>query len=422
MARSVTMNRSSTWLARGVPLTLVAGLACVEADRTGWSGTLVDSAGVAVVTSPMDDRAPRRVARPDLVIGADDSRPETLFGYVADVEVDAEGRVYVLDQHAQEVRVFGADGGSLGVIGRAGDGPGELSAFAASLILTGDTLAVGDWGRSRLHRFLLDGSFVDSRPFPGGGGPRSWWSAGADGSLLFRSLRRLVREDGRWGGHDALYRVGAAHADEADTLLVFTYPVTDLGGPGNVRLPLVVDAPFWAQLADGRVVWGTLQAEELRFVGPTGLERIARAEDWRLEPPSDAENTALIDLAREKMRMLGGSPQAVDAVPVDRPRVLPAITSVLAGPDGTIWVQRRGEVGDVHPMAINSPDPPTGWGGSHWDVLDGEGRRVGIVETPPRFRASRIRGTHVYGVLRDRLGVESVVRLEVTRLERGASP
>lgn len=415
------MTTSWARLAWISPFLLIGTAACAEGDGTRWAGTVSDSAGVAIVVSPAEDGVPRSVAETSLVIAADEDRPETLFGYVADVEVDGRGRMYVLDQHAQEVRVFGPDGATLGVIGGPGEGPGELSGFAASLFLIGDTLVVGDWGRSRLHRFRLDGSFVDARPFPDFGGARSWWSTGVDGSILFRALRRIVEEDGHWGGHDALYRLGAPTA-EPDTVLVFRYPMTDLGGPGNVRLPLVVDAPFWAQLDDGRLVWGTLLSPELRFVGATGLDRIARAEDWALTPPTGAQDEALIALAREKMRMLGGSPRAVDAVPVDRPTVLPALTSVLATPEGAIWVQRRGEVADVHPMAINSPDPPVGWGGSRWDVLDGDGRRVAVVETPRRFRATRVRGQRLYGVMRDPLGVESVVRLEVSISSRGEDP
>lgn len=97
------------------------------------------------------------------------------------------------------------------------------------------------------------------------------------------------------------------------------------------------------------------------------------------------------------------------------PERLPAITSVRGGPDGTLWVQRMADAASIHPMALNTPDPPVGFGGGSWDVLDPEGRYLGTVELPLRFRLTRIRSDAVYGVLRDGMDVEKVARL---RLER----
>ena len=63
---------------------------------------------------------------PEVSIGALDGDEEYLLGAVAGLDVDADGRIYVVDRQAQNVRVFSADGEHLLTIGRGGEGPGEF--------------------------------------------------------------------------------------------------------------------------------------------------------------------------------------------------------------------------------------------------------------------------------------------------------
>ena len=72
-----------------------------------------------------------------------------------------------------------------------------------------------------------------------------------------------------------------------------------------------------------------------------------------------------------------------------------------------------GEVEDVHPMMLNTPDPPSAWGGAMWDVFDAEGRRLAVVDVGPRFRVTRIAGDRLVGVRWDELGRASVEVLRV---------
>lgn len=50
-----------------------------------------------------------------------------------------------------------------------------------------------------------------------------------------------------------------------------------------------------------------------------------------------------------------------------------------------------------------------------WDVYSEDGRFLGDVVMPPRFRPHRIRGDAVYGVERDSFDVQHVVRLRIVR-------
>ncbi len=53
------------------------------------------------------------------------------------------------------------------------------------------------------------------------------------------------------------------------------------------------------------------------------------------------------------------------------------------------------------------------FGGSNWDVFDADGRFLGEVAMPPRFTPRALLGDRIYGVARDALDVQYVVRLRV---------
>lgn len=380
-------------------------------DAAAWSGEIVDSAGVAIVLNPLapsDGAWGQWRVEERLAVGPTPGRPETDFGYVADAALDAD-TLYVLDQFAQTVHVFAPDGALVRGIGGPGEGPGELSRFATTLLLGDtDTVMIADWGRARMHRFGRDGRFFDALSLPVEGS-RSWWRVAGDGRVHFRALTRYVGNDGRWRGNDLLLRP-AATWERPDTVFTFVYAEPDLGGPGRPTLPLVVNAPTWEVLPDGRLVWTTLEDTRLRVHDATGaLERLIGAAEWLPRPLASADEAALLELLGDKLVSLGGSRATVEQLDAELPDALPPVTTVRAGPERTMWAQRLGRVADAHPMALNTPDPPTGWGGALWDVLDAEGRRVGTVDLGPRVRVTRISHDRVVGVRRDDLGREEVV-------------
>jgi hypothetical protein len=89
----------------------------------------------------------------------------------------------------------------------------------------------------------------------------------------------------------------------------------------------------------------------------------------------------------------------------------PAFATLLAGPGGTLWAQRIATAADVEAAGgtFNAQD----LGAPDWDVFDAEGRLLGALRLPPQFQPLRVVGDHIYGVLRDELGVQHVVRLRV---------
>jgi hypothetical protein len=83
-------------------------------------------------------------ARITASIGADESAgDEYLFGAISSVAADAQGRIYVADMLASEIRVFDQAGTFIQTIGRQGRGPGEFQ-NPFSLLIADDELWVAD--------------------------------------------------------------------------------------------------------------------------------------------------------------------------------------------------------------------------------------------------------------------------------------
>lgn len=357
-----------------------------------------------------------RTVREDLTIGGESDDPRYIFGRVADVAVDSRGRIYALDQQAQEIKVYDAGGGFIHAVAGPGRGPGELSRWAnAVLIGVGDTLYAPDYAQTRINVFAPDGAYVRAISVPARPGGQSWTLL-PDGRFLFRGTTTSRDAEGRFQTWDALLVTGADNAAQLDTLVPFDYPHTQLGTRQNLRVPLIVNSPFWARLDDGTLVWSALDQEQVYVHDAAGgLIRVIDHAGWNRRPTSPGDHAAMVELLREKLQRLGGDVAAADGPAVESPEWLPAITGIHAGPENTIWVQRMGDVASIDPMSINANDRVDGLGGPQWDVFDVQGERLGMVRLPDRFRIRRIVGETVYGVAKDALDREAVTRLRLVQ-------
>lgn len=383
----------------------------------GGDLSITDSAGVRIVTnhvtgSGWTSTTPWTVVE-DLVIGSD-SAVEYQFGRIGDLAVSEQGHIAVIDQLGGVVRVYDASGRHVRSLGRTGRGPGELSRSANGIYFLGaDSLLVLDPGERRFTVFAGDGTVdtvVPLPPTPIGQG----WSRLPGGDFLMRGLT-IGRSEGRFTFWDALLRV-AADGASSDTLFEFDYARTDLGGPGNLRIQLIVNNPTWTRLGGGRIAWTSLDRDFVQVHDSTG--RVAariRSSQWVAREVTDADKAAMVELLRTKLQAIGGDASFADSPQVEAPPRFPAITTVRAGPDNTIWVQRMGPVESIDPMAINAPDRADFLGGSTWHVLDSSGAFIGAIELPGRFRIFRVVGDAIYGAARDDDGVERIVRLKVQR-------
>lgn len=79
---------------------------------------------------------------PIVEIGELNGRPATTFGEIESVAVDSDGRIYVLDQMAREIRVFDAEGRHVQTVGRKGGGPGEYLEPRGLTLMRGQLLVL----------------------------------------------------------------------------------------------------------------------------------------------------------------------------------------------------------------------------------------------------------------------------------------
>ena len=52
-------------------------------------------------------------------------------------------------------------------------------------------------------------------------------------------------------------------------------------------------------------------------------------------------------------------------------------------------------------------------GSPEWEVFDDQGRYLGVVTLPDRFQPTNVEGSQIYGIWRDELDVQYIMRLTV---------
>lgn len=395
------MNTGPSQTARAAALLLLAcaAAACDAAESGGRVSMETLPGGTIVVTNPTRGAWTARTAWravEDLRIGrAEGAGPDVLAAPGA-LEVDAAGRLYVLDLQASRVRVFDPAGRHLRSFGGPGAGPGELTQPAGLALAANGDVWVLDAGNGRFVVFDSAGSPIATHrrestvawfPWPG----------------------RIDRAGRLWDvaqtstGAPVLYRVDTPGAPAARFTLVAPPPArftSRRGGVTNHAPVPYAPALAWVVDPDGRVWSGVSDEYRLTHHEPGGdTARIVRIEHHPV-PVSAAERDSV-------PAMLAWFTSQGGKVDLGRvPRHKPAFTSVMTDDGGWLWVR---------------PSLPAGETGTAWDVLDLEGRLQGRVTLPisvPEGMPVVVRGRHLYTVALAEAGYPQVVRF---RLE-GRSP
>jgi len=410
---------------------LAAVLACADAGSppTGQA-TVTDSAGITIVQnhSPVwsDGEEWRVSAEPVLEIG-----DTTLTGegrYAMNAARLSDGGVVVVTDVG--VRRFGPDGGFLGWFARQGDGPGEFRWIENLVVMPGDTIVVGNlmkrgwfapsgsllrdvatdmdkvralgrWGECATY-LLPDLSMISCQqdstvPFTETNRPSRLVSQGVSspGPGLLRQLRRQHRIS---VSMDTTFPLGIDIGIEQQMI--------DLGGGNETS----VIHPFHARsaLAAGgtpmRIVSATNPHWEIEVRSATGqLMRTIRRDGGR-RAPTAAERAA----ADSVLRRPDGYVSERD--PVLRERILAAVITPDSLPGhSTVHVTPGGQILSRQVSWWESSAP------SLFDVFDVEGRWLGTLSLPPRFRLIEVGDDYLLGLQYDD---DDVPTLQVFGLER----
>jgi hypothetical protein len=405
------MRAPLRWL---VLLALIVTSAC--AADGGWRGTIEDSAGVAIVSNP--DRgiwtAPPAVVR-EVDIGGVEGDSAYQFGQIASIAVGVDSAVYVLDAQSRDVRVFDAAGRFTRRFGRPGTGPGELSQGAAAVIVVaGDTVLVPDILQQRITHFAPDGEPVATTLLPMSGGVSVRWATTPDG-LLVQQTRAFPMGSATPSSSGDFLLLRDRHAQVLDTLLALPAGRSVQFQTGALpRMRLFDSEPVWILTSDGRIALGINTEYSIGIYTRDGtLERIIRRPSPQ-RPVTQADRDAFLRFLREGMTAQGVPPDQAQPFldNVGFADFYPAFAALLGGPDASLWVQRIQTAEDV--AAAGGEFDAQDVGSPTWDVFDANGRYLGPIELPARFTPLIARGDRLWGIWRDDLDVQHVLRLRVT--------
>lgn len=351
------------------------------------------------------EEVPLHHAEVDLRIGSVEGDGADVFGSVSGLELDPEGRIYVSDIQAHEIRVFHDDGGHAFTIGRHGSGPGELDSPCCLGFAPDGRLWVRDNGNARYVAFDVDadaaapvatvrmnhgdanrhaattfdaeGRLIDigSRPDPSTGDVRTvLFHVGEDGEV-----EREVVAPGPQGPDELVHAVPVA-VGEVQVTRYFHQPF----GPRHVMAHGPGGSHADAVTSRYRVRW---------FSGDGTLVRTLSNPD-AVGPPLTPEQRA-----RGDSMIAADEATAGTSMPFGVPERRPVLASLHFDGSGHLWVERTAPPGERR-LA---------------DVYDDQGELVRRVSLPAELQLMYgvLRPDVVLGVVSDELGVQYVVRLRV---------
>lgn len=403
----------------GLVVVAVLTAACGGAGDGRWAGSVTDSAGVEIVSNAgqgMWTEADAWTVEEELKIGTLEGDPDYMFGQIGFLTVDSNGRIYVLDAQAQQIKVYSAEGVYEQTIGRRGSGPGELLGATFVLMAPGDTLVVPDLNNLRISRYAPDGTSLGSSPInlQAHGVPLVF--AGTPSGVLIRQEREFSfpGQPEIENPQDAIV-VFTADGTVVDTLRTFPAGETIRLSGGAPEFNFFSPEPIWAVSDDMKLFFAVNDDYRIGVYSTDGeLERVMKMPFER-RLVADRDKEALVTFLERAWTDAGVPAEAIAQLKtaINFGEYYPAFAGMRAGPEGTVWVQHAQAPSQLSDEEYEAYNPLEDAGGPDWDVFDGAGRYLGIVTLPARFAPRLIIGNKIYGVWRDELDVQYVMRMRV---------
>ena len=315
-----------------------------------------DSAGITIAENRTEavSATCRLDADPVVRIGGSDA-PEDQFLYrVMGASRLSDGRIAVVNQGTQEVRWYDSTGTLVGRAGREGSGPGEFKEAFLMVRLPGDTLWVGDYRPWQWHLFGPDMTFARSVMMtPAEANSPRVFAIMDDGQQLFGNSGSLGPR-APWAMDSFMVRRYAPTGTLQDTVLAV--PAGRMGqtveAPGAIWMRPWFEGSAHVEGTGDRVAVATWNEPELVLyrVGmalePTLIVRWTTGDRTI---PEDAVRAAREALAT-RYPDLSPEMQAMMIDPMLDPKrpvadVYPAVTGLVMGRDGRIWVREYAEEG-----------------------------------------------------------------------------
>lgn len=385
--------------------------------RGAWSGTIEDSAGVTIVRNGAQGIWAAGEAWPvteELTIGTTEGDPDYQFGQIAGIAILSDGRLAVLDQQAQHLKLFSPDGTLERTVGSAGAGPGEIGPGAGPVLLgPADTLIVPDVGNQRVNRYAADGSSAGSFAMDFTQGIPLAWADQPSGTIVSQ-VRPLALPGAPAADSTDLIIVRRTDGTPIDTLLQIPSGRTFSFAEG-VEFNFFSPEPLWSVLGDDGIAFGVNDDYRLSVLDEGG--QLVRVVTMPFERPlvTEDDERAFVDALERIWTDFGLPPEAVNQLKsgIGFAEYFPAFAQIQRGVEGSLWVQHLVTPSDLSVEERENFNPLLSLGSPRWDVFDPEGRFMGSIEMPSRYQPLRFVGDRIYGIWRDELDVQYVVVLRL---------
>jgi hypothetical protein len=316
----------------------VPGCASDPGDAATVEWVVTDSAGIQDIELRAPSSLPAAVLNEDRLLVSVE-QPPGRFGEVIDGALGPSG-VYALDRLAGQVFRFDLAGRYVTVVGKVGDGPGELR-WPHSLSLRSDTVYVLNRRRGRLLSYRPDGQAV--REVAVGDLPhRAVPMRHGAVAILTRQRTSSSSAD----PHRAVLRVGTFEIRAIDIRGTDNLLYETAGSESVVLGTTWIGLPYQSTMLlrthpDGAVFGGD-HRHDLVIVGPEGVEMRFRWPEAR-EPLTDREWDSLRDARLGSAAPGTGGFVEAQFIDEARPERKPWVGGIAADrTDGRIWVQAKG--------------------------------------------------------------------------------
>jgi len=413
--------RSIRW---AVPALVLAAACGGEAGGgADWTGTVEDSAGVQLVENtltPLWGAGDAWTLEDVRTIGEAAGDPDYQFGQISGIGVTSDGRIILVDQQAQHLKIFSPEGSYEKTIGQPGSGPGEFGPGVGPVLVgRGDTLIVPDLGNQRVNVMNSDGSDATSFRMSFERGIPARWDMMGDKDLVYQLRSLNLPNTEQRDTLDLIVRANYA-GEVLDTLMTprrgesFTF--TEEGQPKRL---IFAPEPVWSVVGDDGIAFAVNDAFRISVFDATGtLTRVISLPVER-QPVTQADIDFFIDTVRRLATDQGAPQQQIELLlsTFNFADHFPAFLQMMPGPGGSLWVQRVQQPTQLPEEEQTNWNPQLDMGSTDWDVFDAEGRYLGVVEMPHRFQPVTFQGDLVYGIWRDEFDVQYVRILRIAGLD-----
>ena len=338
------------------------------------------------------------------------------FGDVKCIAVDPTHRIWVVDELAQEIQVFGADGAFVRTVGRKGEGPGEFRRIGDLFPGPGEEIWVEDLSFRRYEIFDTAGTRIGGHPVVlanVGNARRSWTRQGllVVSDPVSRTTRFFERVEGelRDTGREAVPPNRENSTPPFGSMPALRFDFT--GPTPGYTSALVPFSPrtrsfFGSDLDRWRARQIAADQYEVRRTSlETGDDLLAITHRYEPAAIPDSLRKAAADSVVEYYTG-GGSKLVTDFDWTMVPRQYRAFESLHVSASGEVWVRRTLAGGLVG-----------------FDVFASDGRYLGQSAVPASLVGTMnvqvITESSVYVIDTDDVGAEYVVRYDVAGVGGG---